>query len=355
MFRVMIVDDEPVIKKSICKLIEMRHLNFDVVALAKDGEEAFEKAVKISPDVIITDVRMPKLDGIGLLKRVKETLRSTKVVVVSGYDEFEYVQHALRDGAVDYILKPLKPETFYEVMEKVEEQLHERNLLMPETRDWLWEQKKVADQLVEAIWDVNPVTCKQVLETCLGPDLHEEKNPYMLRQLYSDLSRFIQNEVDKKLGVSDREEKETPITNLDSIEEAYEKLVLLTEALCNEVQRNRDWNCYSKVGLALQYIEQSYRNLDLTLQEVAHTVDISPSYLSRLFKEEKGISFVQYVTKLRMCEAQTLLKDITLKTYEVADRVGYTDYPHFTKTFKKYTGVSPKEFRKNLGKVASKS
>ncbi|WP_261131547.1 response regulator [Bacillus sp. Marseille-Q3570] len=348
MFRVMIVDDEPVIKKSVNKLISMEHANFKVDDYANNGLEAFKKVQKNAPDLIITDVRMPRMDGIELIQKIGEITKNIKVVVISGYDEFEYVQKALRHGAVDYVLKPIKPKTFHEVMKKVEEQLYQNNLLKPETRDWLWKQKNLADQLIEAIWNINSSQCNQLIELCSNSIEKKALDSYTTNQFYLDLYRYLYKEILLRLDKEYEELSDVPINLLDTSDKAYGTVKSLITDLCNEVQKSRNWNSYSKVQLALHYINENYKSTDLTLQAVADEVGISQTYFSRQFKEELGISFIHYVTKMRMEEAQILLRNVTLKTYEVADLVGYIDYPHFTKTFKKYTGMSPKDFRKGL-------
>lgn len=347
MFRVLIVDDEPIIKKSITKLIQMEHSNFKIINTADNGKEALQIAEKELPDLVITDVRMPGMDGIQLIKKLSNLKKKMKVVMISGYDEFDYVQKALRFGAVDYILKPIKPSLFHEVIQKVEVLLHQDNLLKPETRDWLWKQKKVADELIEAIWNVDFQSCKNQLRIFTESNEYKAMELYTIKQFYKDLGRFINKEINSKLK-SNSAEFPYLIEQSDSIEEAYEGLVAHIEQLCNLVQESRNWSCFSKVGQAVLYIDNNFNKVDLTLQEVADDAGMSASYFSKQFKEEKGISFIHYLTKFRINRAQQLLKDLSLKTYEVADQVGYADYPHFAKTFKKYTGSSPKEYRKNL-------
>jgi two-component system response regulator YesN len=92
-------------------------------------------------------------------------------------------------------------------------------------------------------------------------------------------------------------------------------------------------------------IEENYSDENLSLQEVAKHVHISSSYLSTMFKKEKNENFIDYLTKVRMQKAQELLRNTTMKAYEVARVVGYGNPQYFSLCFKKYTGYSPLQFK----------
>lgn len=125
MYKVILVDDEPVALKSMKAIIEKRCRDFQVVSTAIDGQEGLEIARKMKPDVIITDVKMPVMDGIRLSAAVKEELPDTFVVIISGYQYFEYAKGALEFGVCDYILKPIIPSELKKTMELLGERLSE--------------------------------------------------------------------------------------------------------------------------------------------------------------------------------------------------------------------------------------
>lgn len=97
----------------------------------------------------------------------------------------------------------------------------------------------------------------------------------------------------------------------------------------------------------MKYIRENY-NRNLTLENVAQQIYISPYYLSHMFREELGITFVEYLTMVRMEEAKKLLMDPSLSVVAVASQVGYEDASYFSKVFKKYVGVSPNRYRRNI-------
>ncbi len=109
MYKVIIVDDEPASIAYIKNIIERKCSDFEVIDTAINGEDALAKIEKYSPDVIISDIKMPILDGVGLAKKVHEIYPEISFIIVSGYQDFEYAKNAIKFGVCDYLLKPLKP------------------------------------------------------------------------------------------------------------------------------------------------------------------------------------------------------------------------------------------------------
>ena len=103
----------------------------------------------------------------------------------------------------------------------------------------------------------------------------------------------------------------------------------------------------SAVEKAKKYMEENFSK-DISLEDVSMKVDISSYYFSKLFKEETGRNFIEYLTELRMEEAKRLLKETDMSMKEICGMVGYSDPNYFSRSFKKYTGVTPTEARENL-------
>ncbi|KIL38441.1 hypothetical protein SD70_26380 [Gordoniibacillus kamchatkensis] len=120
MYKVIVVDDEPKVRRGLTNLIPKLDGDWTVIGEAKNGYEALEAVKKELPDLVITDIRMPHMNGLDLLSALKEY--PVHVVILSGYGYFEYAQTAVRYGAFDYLLKPLKPEDIRNVLRKVKEQ-----------------------------------------------------------------------------------------------------------------------------------------------------------------------------------------------------------------------------------------
>ena len=105
MIKVLIADDEPLVRAGIKTVLPWNMYGFDVISEAADGKEAYEKILKLKPDILITDIKMPGMDGITLLKRLKQEKISIQSLVLSCFDEFELVREAMKYGAHDYIRK----------------------------------------------------------------------------------------------------------------------------------------------------------------------------------------------------------------------------------------------------------
>ena len=103
MFKVILADDEPVIIRGLKKLIAWEKLNAEVIADACDGVELLEKIKKLHPDIIISDVAMPKMTGLDVIEEIQNNHWNIKVIFLSGYQEFDYVKTALNREAVDYL------------------------------------------------------------------------------------------------------------------------------------------------------------------------------------------------------------------------------------------------------------
>lgn len=136
MYQVMVVDDEPMAASLIVNIIKRKYSDFEIMGTAYDGEEALElMEEKGEPDVLITDIQMPVMNGLKLVEETKKRYPEVISVIVSGYQEFEYAKQAIAFGVCDYILKPIVPSEFSKLITRIEEKLRqkyykERNTLM---------------------------------------------------------------------------------------------------------------------------------------------------------------------------------------------------------------------------------
>ena len=105
-YRMVMIDDEAVILQGLKKLLNWEQLDIEMAGEAMDGEQGLRLIAREQPDIVISDIAMPNLTGIELLKKIKELNWNVKVIFLSGYQEFSYAREAVRYGAVDYLLKP---------------------------------------------------------------------------------------------------------------------------------------------------------------------------------------------------------------------------------------------------------
>ena len=125
MYKLMLVDDESEIREGLQEIIRFEELGFTVVGEAKNGIEALQLCESLEPDVIITDIRMPMMDGLTMCRAIKKRLPTARFIILSGYDDFEYAQQAIELNSMRYLLKPISSVEFTKILQNVRATLDE--------------------------------------------------------------------------------------------------------------------------------------------------------------------------------------------------------------------------------------
>jgi len=398
MWKVLIADDEPKIRRGLRSTIEQIRPDMRVVAEAEDGETALALVQKEKPDILMIDVRMPFLNGLDLIQKINEVWRDCVIIVVSGHDEFEYAQRALSLRVFEYVLKPVPRDALASVLVRAEAELTaarqrnhymswaheqlERNMpILREQlfRDWVRgrlsrsEIKEQAAFLGIVTTGYRMIALVHVMEKMATAELSREKDRrvelFAVRRIaeeafkdFPPVSVFLdeQDDVVVLAGASVGPPWTRAVETAESraagslahalfiahapIPEGAEGVAETYEALSAEVARRSGYHSF--VLLAQNYVDSNYGKAELTLEEVAGAVQVSPGYLSRLLKRETGFSFVDYLTRVRINTAVNLMADPAVKVYEVAEAVGYQSQHYFSRAFKRVFGRSPVEYRK---------
>ena len=364
MIKVFLVEDEAIIRRGIKKNVEWEKNGFEFVGEAGDGEYAYPQILKTEPDILITDIKMPFMDGLELSHLVKKILPNTKIIILSGYNEFEYAKEAITIGISEYLLKPVTAASLTAVLRKVKEEIREEK-----EKSRLLERYFVSYEKYNAFLDKTDYTGvdRKLIQDFLklgsageeGMFIDEylaavgENNyrSFLLRQYMTIDIFFCVQEFLKGLSVcADEIPPELgDIKYIPKIVVSEEQTVSYLKELFAFAISERDrvsGNRYgSLIDTAKQYLAEHFESNDVSLNTVAAQVGVSSSYFSSIFKQETGQSFVEYLTKLRIDRACELLRCTTLRTAEIGERVGYNDPHYFSATFKKVTGVSPKDYK----------
>ncbi|SHO44548.1 response regulator transcription factor [Anaerocolumna xylanovorans] len=533
MFRVIIADDEKKVCQLIRMLVDWDKFGMEVVATAGDGMEVLEKVKEYKPHLIISDIRMPGLNGLEMIEKARELDKELEFIIISGHKNFDYAQTAIKFGVNDYILKPVNKEELQVTLLRMRDKLKTREEAQISNRQIatdlavnkgrlrnsfssmlfmnLIDRQKLRIELVNAEFNynfkegifqviclkfdhvksaegavytaleekgrewfyrlfheftydyaccfqnnilyclinyakesrltvkrnikafVNDVILQDVIlnlvEITVGLG-HGVDNMEQIEESYKKASYAIQQRiVPGSLKVIEYEQKEgTPFTESKEFGEFNKRIAscmekfdldqtlkeidglrrilleypgitgheilqmtkevlnvyLLTlkenniqisggEKLLPEFNENADDCCRIQelfgllkntleismkqvledkkqasirpIRIAKQYIETNFKS-SVTLEEVSSRAGFNISYFSTIFKKETGFTFLEYVTMLRMNEGKRLLRETDKTIGVICEEVGYSDMKHFTKCFKKYTGLKPNEFRK---------
>ncbi len=398
--KVLIVEDEVLVREGLKSVIGWERLGMEVIGDVANGKQALEVYEREKPDIILTDIRMPVMDGLELIAQIRGQDEKTRIVILTCYEEFGYLQKALRLGVSDYILKlKMKPSEIEAAMAKVKRKLDEemdgREERLEEAESFRLQKEEELKQYIFynqvpeslfrsrmeklnlAVREENIVLCRMVLQKY-------EKAQARIMDERGMLIRFlvlnVTMEIMEKYGggeiVQEGDDCFLILMNMD-FDEGWERLegmqqeiscVLLdfievqaawgissmTQSFaalpemyqeCCEKMQDEKTSLSVEIYEAVRYIDE-HLSERLTLNQVADSICLSPNYLSSLFKKELGVGFVDYITEKRVEKAKELLTNTGMKTYEVAQQTGFLDESYFSKTFKKITGKRPSAFRK---------
>jgi len=360
LLKVMLVDDVEIVR------IEMKRMpvwgeksGFEVVCEAKNGEEALEKLGKQEVDMVITDIRMPKLDGMELLNEIVANGLCSCVVLLSDISEFSYARRGMILGAFDYIPKPADEEELLKLLKRAYEHIIDEKKENERV-------KKLEEVFEEKIGDFfQGVDIKEIAALIQSRD---EKAIDKIRHTVKRIGANLDYNLLKAEGAM---KKAIPLVISSLLlENPWLEKYINTSVLNNLTTRQfsgfdelldyimRDvtyiFNIfqvlqlgYQEKGIVWEVCNHVLQNIDegLSLQTVAERLYMNRTYISEVFKQKTGISFTEYLTRVKMERAKKLLEAEEVKVYEVAEVLGYKDSEYFGKIFKKYAGKSVTEYK----------
>ena len=187
-YKVLIVDDEKNIRMGIANNCAWTEYGIGQVMTACNGQEALQLILNEKPDIVITDIKMPIMDGLELIKKTAELYPDTLFAVLSGYDDFDFARTALKHNAIDYLLKPCSIESIHELLKNAVDRLNEREEKKEFLQKILDDYHKLENRLEEQAFKdyiINPVTRKESL-TEYAPFSSIKEQPFRLLLLHTD-------------------------------------------------------------------------------------------------------------------------------------------------------------------------
>jgi two-component system response regulator YesN len=345
---IVIVDDERVIRQGLRKIIELSGLEHTIMGEASDGQGAYELLLKEPCDLMITDIRMPVRDGLELITDIRKINQTMEIVILSGFGEFNYAQEAIRLGVMGYILKPMNPVLVKGVLEDVQQRLTNRKRNISLHSQLINRCTGLVDQLVEALWQLDMRQIHQSLAQIEAEMGVLALNELEAAQFYSEFLSWMANKLELKGKGNIQFPKAIWTDCMEKTKDTKQRFLVAVQRIEDEIRLARNWGKRGPIRNAIDYIKVNYADSELSLQEVLQLTGLSATYFYDLFKAETGHNFKSFLINLRIEKAKILLYTTEYKTYEVGEKVGYLDYPHFSKLFKKVVGLSPSEYKKQL-------
>lgn len=353
MKKLVVIDDEYLVIEGIRVMLKRIGKDYELVGSASDGQTALELIENVHPDVVFVDIRMPGLSGLEVIEHFYKKYPDMIFVLVSAYKEFEYARKGMELGVHSYLDKPVTMDKLKNTLEKIDEEFQER----PDNTD-VEHQRVIQDlrlsinAIVELINDSSTENWEeevqriQLLLKKANYNLSEYKEEsYKLTMAASAAfyEKWKQYEHDFNFPLFNN------IEELQTIEEVDEYVFLILQRIFEKISVRKIGSSHRVITQILDYINRNYSQ-DFGLNEMAEMVHMNHAYLSILFKDEVGISFVRYLTQIRMAHAKELLLKGE-KVQDVSVAVGYNNYRYFCNIFKKEEGVTPMQFKGGVRKT----
>lgn len=367
MKRIVIVDDEFVVIEGLKQLIDWAEYDAQVVGCAHNGAEGLDLILKERPDIVFTDIRMPVMNGLSMIDKAKQQGCDCIFIIFSGYNEFTYAHEALSLGVISYIEKPVTIEQINSAMKKAcriydsKVRAEARTEAAPAFESGSISDAWSADKspFVKLLF-ANTSKIRLSIQKCddeqLQKDLDEHfrildqgnaSSPVIMhegvRLMYVALSELGDDENDFVLEVMNGN---PPFVEASKIIGRKNLWPWVTQRLLDVVkwmQRKNASQMHVSVIQAKEYLDAHFTE-SISLQQLADVVHINSAYLSTLFKKEMGISYVKYLTDLRLSEARKRLLNGE-RVGVVCCEVGFKDGRHFAKLYKEKYGVTPDKAR----------
>jgi len=334
MIKAMIVEDDQIILNGLTTMIAWGNYGFSVAATAFNGKQGINRFLEHRPEVVFTDIRMPVMDGLDMLREIRKADEFARFIILSSFGEFDYAKQAIELRTSAYILKEeLSPASLASILIQIRKDLEKQSAMAFNT---IYD---IVQSFIQG-GDTPPDSAVARIGKLLSQhmDLQEEYGIDALLHKMDDAFRKVYQQQGKIAWY-------TPPDTSGSVPPL--------EWISDQLRMVYAWrgdsfkNLSHVISNAMFFIKENYAKKDLAIGEVAEHVWISEGRLSVLFRQETGKTMKEYITELRLEHAKDLLRQGQLRIYEIADRVGFTSAEYFTRVFTRTVGVPPQNYRKD--------
>jgi two-component system response regulator YesN len=362
-YKILAVDDREIFLTELKRLkLWGENSEFKIVNTASNGKEALELLGKNSYDLVFTDIRMPVVDGLQLLREIQKDKLCKCVVILSEYSEFNYARQGIVLGAFDYIVKPATEETMIELLKRIKtfldnignkenKVLSHKDYLIKDNSEWVYplaDEKQIIKNLIgkeDKAIKLFSVTTENIYKILSNNIIEAD---IITKKMYHNIIASVYdnfNWLKDYIGIEFFETIDyiNDQSSSDFIQFYCRKITYLLNFLKKFYLETTDELIKNICGYIL-----TNHNSNLKLKVIAEKFYINNTYLSNAFATKTGTRFNNYVTMVKMARARYLLINTQLKTYEIGYQLGYHDINYFSKLFKKHYGENPSEYRINL-------
>lgn len=378
MFRVLLADDEVLALEGLQTLIDWNKCGFEVAAVARDGKQALAQLCEIQPDLVVTDLYMPLLDGLGLMEAARQEGYTGEFLIVSGYSEFSYAHRALSLKAAGYLLKPIDTEEAEKVVQSVYQKLSNRRA-NTKRKEAFCDYRSQVNQALTLAWsdavclpddahwqlitwgppipyEVSLALVEEAARCGVTATLHIiREEEWLVLQAEQPIDASLLERIVQRVQQEGRNAYLLPselkphqfFTAREAFQNRRQKENKLADMLPREkLNRLSAHKSHESAVEALLRMAKEPGGETLTLESAAQKIGYNTAYLGRLFKKEMHQSFQNYMKHLRLTKiAQALLEQPEISAQELALQAGFYDYPTFYKWFKSKYGCSPDQYR----------
>ncbi len=376
MIKVFIVDDEPSVVEGLKIMVPWGELEFDLCGVASNGLEALKNITALRPHLVITDIRMPGLNGLELINEVQKIEIDTEFVILSGYADFSYVQEAMRMKVLNYMLKPLEQEEVLTVLHDVKKKFDNKffkvygfspaeidkyktdrsapekdiinttntNLKVEPDRVLKLIEDNFDEELITAIKLMNSEDSLKLLDEMFTS--FKEKNVSLSNAsilinscIYSILQ--IAHERNIKIGTI----LPSGIINQPDFESLKNYITNIISQIIDLMLEERRKNSRSYLYEVKEYIDKNYEK-DITVSFLADMVFLEAGYLGDAFNKQFGLSISEYQHRLRIEKAIELIQTTDKKLSDISANAGYNNYNNFFAHFVRITSKKPTEYQR---------
>ncbi len=396
MYRICILDDEYLTCLGLEKAVPWDTIGVEVAFTALDGKKGLELIRKAKPDLVLTDIRMPGLTGVDLVKELKKDGFEGEIIVLTAYRDFDYAVETYKSGIFSYLLKPVDNEELLKTVKEAIVKLNSKRKEKERKRNRAGNLSRMEStffyQLLHNITNEEFIQNSKKFDFVVPPSgilfLLKKENKEEEGSL-SEAGDLLLSEIKKEgLDYLPRASEDSYLAFIDSKEEEKVLSILrksfsLVEERTDTIYTGSICSYSSPVEISLAYktdkeniknkmffgfnsieipkessisyrhyiaIQDFYRILsehykdDLSVSIVSERRNVSDSYLRHLLRKSLGRTFNDILTDYRISLSKKLLKEGKLRVNEIADKVGYNDEKYFSRVFKKRVGVSPSDY-----------